>query len=154
MSDSEVKAFLAKKIKAVAMQEIKDNSLGHNAWNRRNVDHKSIYLGHYDEKYGIVETIADVYCVYEALLEREIGVAKYDSSTICNVFGQKRTDEEIKHVKSIREMKEKIEAKYAQLRADAEAAKKEAIKKIEDEHTRKIIELNKQRCAEIDAMSL
>jgi len=131
MSDVEFKKWIANKIKAVVNDERKDRD-EFGEWDRRNIDHTSLYLGHADEKYGAVVTVADIYCTYEALLGREIGIAKYDSSTICRVFGTKRTDYEIAKVKSAREHKDAIYAKYkAQIDSLRESTKM-AIQKLEE----------------------
>ena len=81
MSDDEFKTWIARKIKAVINDERRD-SKEFISWDRRNIDHTSLYLGHSDEEYGAVVTVADIYCTYEALLGRNIGITKYDPSTI------------------------------------------------------------------------
>ena len=106
MSDADFKKWIARKIKAVVNDERKDR-VEFGAWDRRNIDHTTLYLGKYDETlHDIVTTVADVYCTYEALLGRNIGITKYDTSTICRVFGTKKTDEETAKAKSLREAKE------------------------------------------------
>ena len=92
MHEVDFKKWIANKIKAVVNDERKDCAAMFGEWNRKNIDHASIYLGHFDEKYGPIVTVADIYCTYEALLGRNIGITKYDSSTICRVFGTKKTD--------------------------------------------------------------
>ena len=94
MPDDRIKTWIAQKIKAVVNDERKDR-VEFGAWDRRNIDHISLYLGHADEKYGTVVTVADVYCTYEMLLGRPVGITKYNSGTICRVVGSKRNDEEI-----------------------------------------------------------
>lgn len=90
MSDADFKAWIARKIKAVVNDERKECS-GFGEWDRRNIDHITRYLGKYDETaHDVTTTVADVYCTYEALLGRSISITKYDSSTICHVFGTKR----------------------------------------------------------------
>ena len=86
MSDADFKKWIARKIKAVVNEERKDRR-EFGEWNRRNIDHTSLYLGHCNEKYGPVVTVADIYCTYDALLGRSISTTKYDASTICRVFG-------------------------------------------------------------------
>ena len=129
MSDAEFKKWIAQKIKAVVNDERKGRAAEFGEWDRKNIDHTSLYLGHCDEKYGAVVTVADIYCTYDALLGRSIGVTKYDACTICRVFGTKRTDEEIIKVKTANS----IRAKYAQQRADLQRAKNEAVAKLEKE---------------------
>lgn len=95
MSDADFKKWIAKKIKAVVNDERKDR-VEFGAWDRKNTDHTTVYLGKYDETiHDFTTTVADVYCTYEALLGRSIGTTKYDSSTIHRVFGAKQTDEKI-----------------------------------------------------------
>ena len=145
MSDVEFKKWIANKIKAVVNDERKDRD-EFGEWDRRNIDHTSLYLGHADEKYGPVVTVADIYCTYEALLGREIGIAKYDSSTICRVFGTKRTDKEIAKVK----MANSIRAKYAQQRGDLIRVKNEAVAKLEKELQDNITKSVQEEKAELE----
>lgn len=129
MSDADFKTWIARKIKAVVNDERKDR-MEFGSWDRRNIDHTSLYLGHADEKYGPVVTVADIYCTYDALLGRNVGITKYDASTICRVFGTKKTDEEAAKVKSLREAKEIIYAKYKVKIDSLREAANEAIKQI------------------------
>ena len=148
MSDADFKKWIATKIKAVVNDE-RRNDTEFGSWDRRNTGHTSIYLGHTDEKYGPVVTVADIYCTYEALLGRNIGVTKYDPSTICRVFGTKKTDEEAAKAKSIREARECLKAKYAQKRAELQKAKNEAVAKLEKELQDNITKLVQEENAEI-----
>lgn len=148
MPDADFKKWVATKIKAVANDERKDREK-FGSWDRRNTDHTSLYLGHADEEYGPVVAVADIYCTYEALLGRNIGITKYDPSTICRVFGNKKTDEEAAKAKSIREAKECLKAKYAQKRAELQKAKNEAVAKLEKELQDNIIKLAQEENAEI-----
>lgn len=132
MSDVEFKNWIARKIKAVVNDERKDR-VEFGEWDRKNTGHTTLYLGKYDETvHEITTTVADVYCTYEALLGREIGIAKYDSSTICRVFGTKRTDYEIAKVKSAREHKDAIYAKYKAQIDGLRESTKVAIQKLEE----------------------
>ena len=148
MSDDEFKKWIAKKIKAVVNDERRDRH-GFGEWDRKNIDHTSLYLGHSDEKYGPVVTVADIYCTYDALLGREIGATKYDASTICRVFGTKRTDEEIIKVKTAAS----IHAKYAQRRADLRRAKDEAVAKLEKELQDNIAKSVQEEKAELERIT-
>ena len=148
MPEAEFKNWIATKIKAVVNDERRDRE-EFGSWDRRNTDHISLYLGHADEKYGPVVTVADIYCTYEALLGRNIGVTKYDPSTICCVFGTKKTDEEAAKAKSIREAKECLKAKYAQKRAELKKAKNEAVAKLEKELQDSINKLVQEENAEM-----
>ena len=148
MSDADFKKWIATKIKAVANDERKDRE-EFGSWDRKNTDHTSLYLGHADEEYGPVVTVADIYCTYEALLGRNIGITKYDPSTICRVFGTKKTDEEAAKAKSIREAREGLKAKYAQKRAELQKAKNETVAKLEKELQDNINKLVQEENAEI-----
>ena len=148
MPEGEFKKWIATKIKAVANDERKDSE-EFGSWDRRNTDHTSLYLGHADEKYGPVVAVADIYCTYEALLGRNIGINKYDSSTICRVFGNKKTDEEAAKAKSIREARECLKAKYAQKRAELQKAKNDAVAKLEKELQDNITKLAQEENAEM-----
>ena len=148
MSDADFKKWVATKIKAVANDERKDREQ-FGSWDSRNIDHISLYLGNADEKYGPVVTVADIYRTYEALLGRNIDITKYDPSTICRVFGTKKTDEEAAKAKSIREARECLKAKYAQKRAELQKTKNEAVAKLEKELQDNITKLAKEENAEM-----
>ena len=153
MSDADFKKWIAQKIKAIVNDERKDR-VEFGFWDRRNIDHTSLYLGHNnDEKYGPVVTVADIYCTYEALLGRNVGITKYDASTICRVFGIKKTDEEAAKAKSIREAKECLKAKYAQKKAELQKAKNEAVAKLEKELHDNIIKLAQEEKADIEKIA-
>lgn len=142
------KKWIANKIKAVVNDERKER-MEFGSWDRRNIDHRSLYLGHVNEEYGPVVTVADIYCTYEALLGRNIGIAKYDPSTICHVFGVKKTEEEAAKAKSVREARECLKAKYAQKRVELQKAKNEAVAKLEKELHDNIIKLAQEENAEM-----
>lgn len=148
MSDAEFKKWIAQKIKAVVNDERRDRR-EFGEWDRKNIDGTSLYLGHADEKYGPVVTVADIYCTYDALLGRSIGVTKYDACTICRVFGTKRTDEEIAKVKTAAS----IRAKYAQQRADLQRAKNEAVAKLEKELQDNIAKSVQEEKAELERIN-
>lgn len=148
MSDTEFKKWIAQKIKAVVNDERKDR-VEFGEWDRKNIDHTSLYLGNSDEKYGTVVTVADIYCTYDALLGRSVGVTKYDACTICRVFGTKRTDEEIIKVKTAAS----IRAKYAQQRADLQRAKNEAVAKLEKELQDNFIKSVQEEKAELEKIA-
>lgn len=151
MSDDNVKTWIAQKIKAVVNDERRDRA-EFGAWNRKNTDHISIYLGHTDEKYGVVVTVADIYCTYEMLLGRPVRTTKYDSETICRVVGSKRNDEEIakhaahraerqkalddynKHIAIIDKTLKDFQQKCADDRNAAHKALIEAYKMIDDKY--------------------
>ena len=149
MSDAEFKKWIAKKIKAVVNDERRDHATSFGEWDRKNIDHTSLYLGHIDEEFGPVVTVADIYCTYDALLGRSIGATKYDACTIYRVFGTKRTDEEIIKMKTVNS----IRAKYAQQRADLQRAKNEAVAKLEKELQDNIAKSVQEEKAELERIT-
>ena len=149
MSDTDFKKWIAHKIKAVVNDERKEQH-AFGEWNRKNTDHISIYLGHIEEKYGDIVTVADIYCTYEVLLGRNVGITKYDSSTINHVIGAMRTDEEIANMKIVNS----IHAKYAQQRADLQRAKNEAVAKLEKELQDNINRLAQEEKAELEKIAI
>ena len=154
MSEDDFKKWIARKIKAVVNDERRDDCNGFGAWDRRNTDHHTVYLGAYDSTlHQNVTTVADVYCTYEALLGREINAAKYDSSTICRVCGTKRTAEEIAKVKSAKEAVNAIKARYAAMRAELQRAKNEAVSKLEKELNDNIVKLSEEERNELASLS-
>ena len=148
MTDAEFKKWIARKIKAVVNDERRDYATKFGEWDRKNIDHTSLYLGHIDEEFGPVVNVADIYCTYDALLGRSIGATKYDACTIYRVFGTKRTDEEIIKVKTAAS----IRAKYAQQRADLQRTKDEVVAKLEKELHDNIIKSVQEEKAELEKL--
>lgn len=139
MSDAEVKKWMAQKIKAVMCRELKDERL-FRAWNRKNTDFNSCYLN------DVLDiTVADVYCTYDALLGRPCGVLKYRASTLCRIFGNKKSDAEIAFAKSQREAIEAINAKYDILLKKNSEELEAKIATLKDEAVAKSAELNAAR---------
>ena len=126
MSDRAFCEWYAYKIKTVIKAEAKDNSWAKGWWKRDNCSDTSIYL---NRKLDV--TVADIYCTYEALLGREIGITKYGSNTICRIFGTKSTDEEI--ASKIASEKQKN---------DLIKMKNEALAKAKAEYDAKVAEIN------------
>jgi hypothetical protein len=149
MSEQEFKSWCARKIKAVIKDELKHRALTIGTWNRRNLDGKSIYLGHSDVKYGQIVSVADIYCTYEALLGRDIGIAKYDTQTIINVFGSKRSEENTAKITAAKTAIASLREKYSQKREALQQAKNEAIAKLEKDLHDNIIKLTEEENTEI-----
>ena len=148
MSEQEFKAWIAKKIKAVVKDELKAFPTTVREWNRKNIEGKSIYLGH-DEGYGTVVSIADIYCIYEVLLGRDVNAMKYDKSTISNVFGTKLSAEKIAQNEAIASTKAMFSSKRDALRK----AKEEKIEKIKQEYVENIAKLCSEETAEIEKIT-
>ena len=89
MPDVEVKKWMARMVKKTMMMELRDDHAA-NGWQRDNVDFKTCYLNYHEEI-----SVAEVYCIYELLLDRPVGVTKYDVSVIASVQGSKSAPEEI-----------------------------------------------------------
>lgn len=156
MTSKEFTSWCARKIKAVIKDELRDRAAALSmdraealsaisGWNRRNLHSKSVYLGHSDEKFGQVVSVADIYCIYEALLGRDIGILRYDPQTIINVFGSKRNKEDTAKMTAIAS----IRKKYAQKREALQQAKNEAMAKLEKDLHDSIVKLTNEENAEI-----
>lgn len=134
MSDAEVKQWMARMVKKTIQMELRDEHMS-NSWRRDNTDFMTHYLN-YNEDINV----AEVYCIYEQLLDREIGITKYSSHTICSVFGAKRQPEEIEAETKKRETAKAIEHEYV-----------EHVKALNEEEKQAIDELN-AKLAEIKKM--
>lgn len=124
MSDIDIKNWMARMVKKTMQMELKDENISH-GWRRDNTDFMTHYLN-YDEEINV----AEVYCVYEQLLGREIGVTKYSAAIICSVFGMKRQPDEIEAETKKREAAAAVEADYV-----------EQVKLLNDEEKKLISEL-------------
>lgn len=133
MSDAEVKQWMARMVKKTIQMELKDEHVS-NGWRRDNTDFMTHYLN-YNEDINV----AEVYCIYEQLLGREIGITKYSSHTICSVFGAKRQPEEIEAETKKRETAKAIEHEYVEHVKALNAEEKQAV----DELNAKLAEIKK-----------
>lgn len=133
MSDTDVKQWMARMVKKTIQMELKDESIA-NRWRRDNIDFKTCYLS-----YNETITVAEVYCIYELLLERNVGITKYDVSVIVSVQGSKRQPEEIEAETKKREAVKIVETDYV---AQVKALNEEE-KKLVDELNAKINEIKK-----------
>ena len=107
MTDTEFLVWYAGKLKAGIHAEAKDNNWKKGWWKRTNTTNKSIYLN-----YKLDITVADIYCVYDELLGRQISDTRYDSETMRRVFGQKADDATIAKRTEFAEAKAKALADY------------------------------------------
>ena len=107
MTDTEFLVWYAGKLKAVIHAEAKDNNWKKGWWKRTNTTNKSIYLN-----YKLDITVADIYCVYDELLGRQISDTRYDSETMRRVFGQKADDATIAKRTELAAAEEKVYADY------------------------------------------
>lgn len=150
MTDQQFKEWYAKKLKAVMMDELRYNGIK-GGWKRKNLDVKSHYLN-----YKLDVCVADVYCVYDKLLDRPIGITKYYASTMVRALGTKKTDEETAKAKSLREAKEAVNKKYdaivAAHKEALEKAKDEALAKVNAQFDAKLKEIRANQKNELDAL--
>lgn len=151
MTDELFMAWCARKVKAVIKDEIKYSGPELGKWDRRNTVGTSMFLGHC-EGHGTVVTVADVYCVYDQLLGRGIGLNRYDASTVCSVFGHKLTAEEVAKAAGAREKAKLIREAYAQKCEALKRAKDAAVAKLEKELRDSIAKLAEEERAEVAAL--
>ena len=125
MHDLEIKQWMARMVKKTMVMELDDEGLTKGAWCRTN-EFETRYLNYHE-----TITVAEVYCIYELLLGRNVGITKYDVSVIVSVQGSKRQPEEIEAETKKREEVHAIESAYA-----------EQVKAYNDEEKKLVDELN------------
>lgn len=93
MSDAQFLNWVAAKLKAVIVAELKDNSIPSRVgWKRNNTTFESEYLSYtHDEKI----TVADIYVVYDWLKGRKIDMS---SAVAKDVFGNVRSKDQVKMI--------------------------------------------------------
>lgn len=133
MHDLEIKQWMARMVKKTMVMELKDESIS-NGWRRDNTEFETRYLNYHE-----TITVAEVYCIYELLLERNAGLTKYDVSVIASVQGSKKQPEEIEAEIKKRDAVHVIESAYA----EHVKAINEEEKKLVDELNAKINEIKK-----------
>lgn len=111
MDDAKVMDFLGHKLKAIAIQEIKDDNLpttgSNKAWRRDNQTDASAYLSYHEDI-----KIAHIYYLYERLLNRN-AAGKYLPGIVSKVVGTKRSDEETNAVKTKQAKEQAINAEFS-----------------------------------------
>ena len=127
MSDVEFKRWIAGKLKFIAQVEIKDECMKtKDEWRRDNTTFESSYLDRSD-----VVTIADVYCVYDKLLERQ---CRSHEDVVKRVVGcmhsESETQAEVDRQAKIAEVK----AAYNEAQQKLLDDKKFEMKKIEEKY--------------------
>ena len=126
MSDAEFLNWIAAKLKAVIVAELKDNSIpSREGWKRNNTTFESTYLS-YNEKI----TVADIYVIYDWLKGRKINMS---ASAIKDIFGNLRSEDQIK----------KIEDKQSEI-TFIQANRDNLAKDIIEQYTAQIANLEKQ----------
>lgn len=136
MHDLEIKQWMARMVKKTIQMELKDESIS-NGWRRDNTEFETRYLNYHE-----TITVAEVYCIYELLLGRNVGVTKYDVSVIASVQGSKRQPEEIEAETKKREAAHQIESEYAEHVKELNAEEKKTV----DELNAKIAEIKQMYC--------
>ena len=135
MCGTDVKQWMARMVKKTIQMELCDESVS-NGWRRDNI----IFMTHYlNDDQDININVAEVYCIYEQLLGREIDATKYDVAVINSVFGMKRQPNEIEAEMKKRETAKAIEHEYAEHVKTLDAEEKKTI----DELNAKIAEIKK-----------
>lgn len=134
MHEPEIKQWMARMVKKTMTMELKDESIA-NGWCRDNTEFETHYLN-YDETINV----AEVYCIYELLLDRNVGITKYDVSVIASVQGSKRQPDEIE-----------LETKKREAVHEIESACTEKVKALNEEEKKLVDELN-AKIAEIKKM--
>ena len=134
MSNIEVKQWMARMVKKTMVMELNDEGLTKGAWCRTN-DFETHYLNYHE-----TITVAEVYCIYELLLGRNVGITKYSASVIVAVQGNKRQPEEIE-----------AEAKKREAISGIKTACAECVKALNEEEKKLVDELN-AKIAEIKKM--
>ena len=125
MSDQNVLEFFARMVKKTATMELRDSHVS-NGWKRYNVDFKTKYLNNYEDI-----SIAEVYCIYEMLLNRPVGITKYDVGVINSAVGVQRSPEETAYEQQKMDAIALVKKEYA-----------EHCKKLNDERTSELKLIN------------
>ena len=125
MSDQDVLEFFARMVKKTAKMELKDQNIA-NGWKRDNIDLKTSYLNYYEDI-----SIAEVYCIYEMLLNRPVGLTKYGVRVINSAVGVQRSPEETANEQQKMDAIALVKKEYA-----------EHCKKLNDERTSELKLIN------------
>jgi hypothetical protein len=126
MSDAQFLNWVAAKLKAVIVAELKDESIpSREGWKRNNTTFESAYLS-YNEKI----TVADIYAVYDWLKGRKIDMS---APAIKDIFGNPRSEEQIK----------KIEDKQSKIDF-IQASRDNLMEEIKEQYTTQISNLEHQ----------
>ena len=95
MSDAEFLNWVAAKLKAVIVAELKDNSIpSKEGWKRNNTTFESTYLA-YNEKI----TVADIYVIYDWLKGRKGRKLDMNSPIVKDIFSNPRSEDKVKKIK-------------------------------------------------------
>ena len=140
MSDVEFKRWIAGKLKFIAQVEIKDKGMNtKDEWRRDNTAFKSSYLDHSD-----VVTMADIYCVYDKLLDRQ---CRSNEDVVKRVVGCMRSESETEADRQakIAEAMVAYNCRIAELKALEKAERKQITKKYADLRSKAYAEFRQVR---------
>lgn len=146
MTACQVKEFFAKKIKHIAKEELKDNSIA-DGWDRHNNLTTSVYLSH-NEKI----TMAHVYYVYEHLLGRACS-SKYDNAILTECLGQTRSQEDIAKIDAAMSKLTEVETNYATKRNSLTEAMQKEIEAIKAKYNASLNKIDIEYHAEVTQLS-
>lgn len=133
MTDAEFLTWVAAKLKTVILTELKDNSIpSRKGWKRDNTTFESAYLS-YKEKI----TVADIYVVYDWLKGRKLDM---NLPIIKDVFGEIRSEDQIKKIEDKQSEIEIIQANRDNLIAEVKKQYATQIANLE----KQIADLNKK----------
>jgi hypothetical protein len=126
MSSAEFLNWVAAKLKAVIVAELKDESIpSREGWKRNNTTFESAYLS-YNEKI----TVADIYVIYDWLKDRKIDM---NSPIVKDIFGNPRSEDQVK----------KIEDKQSEIKF-IQANRDNLMEEIKEQYTTQIANLEHQ----------
>ena len=135
MSNAQFLNWIAAKLKAVIVAELKDESItSREGWKRNNTTFESAYLS-YKEKI----TVADIYVVYDWLKGRKLDMS---SAAAKDVFGNVRSEEQVK----------KIEDKQSEIDF-IQVNSKNLMEEIKETYNERIVNLEKQLASLKDEMN-
>lgn len=142
MSSPEFLNWVANKLKAVIVAELKDESISsREGWKRNNTKFESTYLS-YNEKI----TVADIYVIYDWLKGRKIDMS---SPIVKDIFSEPHSKEQIKKIKDKQSEIDFIQANRDNLVEDIDKQYTTQIANLE----KQIAELKKKMKEEIDAVN-
>lgn len=152
MSDAQFLNWVAAKLKAVIVAELKDNSIPSRVgWKRNNTTFESEYLS-YNEKI----TVADIYVIYDWLKGRKLDMS---SSIVKDIFSNPRSEDQTKKIKDKQSEIEFIQANAKNLIEEIKETYNERIANLEkqlaelkDEMNNKCVEINQDTYIKVTAI--
>lgn len=125
-TDADFLNWVAAKLKAVITAELKDNAIpSRKGWKCNNTTFESAYLS-YNEKI----TVADIYVIYDWLKGRKIDMS---SPIVKDVFGNPRSEDQVKKIKDKQSEIEFIQANRDNLIEEVKEKYNDRIADLEDQ---------------------